>query len=137
MRATRSDAISSSGVTLVPSDESPRAPRPARRRSRYRARVLDAHARGDLAAMDDAQRKQVKENGFLIIKDALTPATVALLNDIFVRPRPSLAGPFIEHNPFTSIHAYVPQETLDRSMLQYSRQAHVFFSMARPTDSHH
>jgi hypothetical protein len=45
--------------------------------------------------MDDAQRKQVKENGFLIIKDALTPATVALLNDIFVRPRPSLAGPFI------------------------------------------
>lgn len=37
-----------------------------------------------LPRMDSAQRKQLKENGFLIVKDVLSPSTVARLNAIFV-----------------------------------------------------
>ena len=46
------------------------------------------HAPGPLQSclrrMDSAQRKQLKENGFLIVKDVLSPSTVARLNAIFV-----------------------------------------------------
>lgn len=34
--------------------------------------------------MDDSQRRQFRENGFLIVKDVLTQETVAHLNAIFV-----------------------------------------------------
>ena len=35
--------------------------------------------------MDAEQRQQFKDNGFLIVKDVLSPATVASLNATFVR----------------------------------------------------
>ena len=38
--------------------------------------------------MNVEQRQQFKDNGFLIVKDVLSPATVANLNAIFVRLPP-------------------------------------------------
>ena len=38
-------------------------------------------------SMDDSQRRQFRENGYLIVKDVLTQETVAHLNAIFVSPR--------------------------------------------------